>query len=146
MINASHIYNSRIEAEANIGPFSHVDKSQTLHKVKIGAYTEVRRCEIGAFSEIETHSLIAHCKTGPRVTIGSHVACANLDHQKGVEIKISDDAFIGSGTVLIAPVTIGQGAFTAAGSTITDNVPSGSLAIAREYQTNHDGWARRRRK
>ena len=146
VVNASHIYNSRIEAEATIGPFSHVDRSQTLHKVKIGAYTEVRRCEIGAFSEIETHSLIAHCKTGPRVTIGSHVACANINNDKIMEIKISDDAIIGSGTVLVAPVTIGQSAFTAAGSTITDNVPAGSLGIAREYQTNHDGWARRRRK
>ena len=146
VVNASHIYGSRIEAEANIGPFAHVDKSQTLHKVRIGAYTEVRRCEVGAFSKIETHSILAHCKTGPRVTVGSHVACANLNNDKILEIKISDDAIIGSGTVLVAPVTIGQGAFVAAGSTITDNVPAGALGIAREYQTNHDGWAKRRRK
>ncbi|MBQ9743909.1 MAG: hypothetical protein IJW19_02180 [Clostridia bacterium] len=146
VVNASQIYTSSIESEANIGPFSYVEASTALHGVNIGAYTELRRSEIGAFSKINAHCLIAHCKTGPRVMIGSHVSCANFDGRKDSAVKISDDAFIGAGTILVAPVSIGQGAFTAAGSTITDNIPAGALGIAREYQSNHDGWARRKSK
>ena len=78
--------------------------------------------------------------------IGSHVTCANFDGRKDSAVKISDDAFIGAGTILVAPVSVGQGAFTAAGSTITDNIPAGALGIAREYQSNHEGWARRKAK
>jgi len=145
-VNASQIFTSTVEDESTIGPFSFMEGSHTFHKVIIGAYTEVKRSEIGAFSEINAHCLIAQCKTGPRVTIGSHVTCANFDGRKEHSIKINDDAFIGAGTVLVAPVTVGQGAFTAAGSTITDNIPAGALGIAREYQSNHDGWARRKAK
>lgn len=145
-VNASQIYSSTLEDESAVGPFSHIEASHTFHKVSIGSYTEVRRSEIGAFSEINAHCLIAHCKTGPRVSIGSHVSCANFDGRKDNAVKIHDDAFIGAGTILVAPVSIGQGAFTAAGSTITDNVPAGALGIAREYQSNHDGWARRKSK
>ncbi len=145
-INASQIYSSVLEDESTVGPFSHIEASHTFHKVSVGSHTEIKRSEIGAFSEINTHCLIAHCKTGPRVTIGSHVSCANFDGRKDSVVKIHDDAFIGAGTILVAPVSIGQGAFTAAGSTITDNVPAGALGIAREYQSNHDGWARRKSK
>ena len=146
-INASQIYQSFVESEAEIGPFAYIDDStRMLHKVKIGAFTEVRRSIIGAFSEVASHCHIAHCETSPHVTIGNHVCCANYDGRKNNAVKIHEGAFIGSGTILVAPVTVGQGAFTAAGSTITDNVPAGALGIAREYQSNHDGWARRRNK
>ena len=145
-VNASQIFSSTVEDEAIIGPFSYLEASHTLHKVKVGAYTEIRRSDIGAFTEINAHCLIAHCKTGPRVTVGSHVSCANFDGRRDNVVKISDDAFIGAGTILVAPVSVGQGAFTAAGSTITDNIPAGALGIAREYQSNHDGWARRKSK
>ena len=146
VVNASQIYSSSIESEANIGPCSSIESSTALHGVKVGAYTEILRSEIGALSQINTHCLIAHCKTGPRVMIGSHVTCANFDGRKDSVVKISDDAFIGAGTILVAPVSVGQGAFTAAGSTITDNIPAGALGIAREYQSNHEGWARRKSK
>ena len=146
-INASQIYQSFVESEAEIGPFAYIDDStRMLHKVKIGAFTEVRRSIIGAFSEVASHCHIAHCETSPHVTIGNHVCCANYDGRKNNAVKIHEGAFIGSGTILVAPVTVGQGAFTAAGSTITDSVPAGALGIAREYQSNHDGWARRRSK
>ena len=145
-VNASQIYSSTVEDESTVGPFSYIEASHTLHKVSVGAYTEIRRSEIGAFSQINAHCLIAHCKTGPRVTVGNHVSCANFDGRKENAVKIHDDAFIGAGTILVAPVSIGQGAFTAAGSTITDNVPAGALGIAREYQSNHDGWARTKSK
>jgi acetyltransferase-like isoleucine patch superfamily enzyme len=146
-INSSHIYRSFVESEAEIGPFAYIDDStRMLHKVKIGAFTEVRRSIIGAFSDVASHCHIAHCETSPHVTIGNHVCCANYDGRKNNAVKIHEGAFIGSGTILVAPVTVGQGAFTAAGSTITDNVPAGALGIAREYQSNHDGWARRRSK
>ena len=146
-VTSSQIYHSFIESEAEIGPFVYIDDStRMLHKVKIGAFTEVRRSIIGAFSEIASHCHIAHCETSPHVTIGSHVCCANYDGRKNNAVKIHEGAFIGSGTILVAPITVGQGAFTAAGSTITDNVPAGALGIAREYQSNHDGWARRRSK
>ena len=146
-VTSSQVYRSFVESEGEIGPFAYVDDgSRMLHKVKIGAFSEVRRSIIGAFSEIASHSHIANCETGPHVIIGSHVCCANYDGRKNNAVKIQEGAFIGSGTILVAPVTIGTGAFTAAGSTITDNVPAGSLGIAREYQSNHDGWARRRSK
>ena len=146
VINASQVYGSAIGDEANIGPFCHFDATQALHGIKVRGYCEVVRSEIGAFNEVNTHCMLTHCKTGPRVKIGSHVTCANFDGRKVQSVKISDDAFIGAGSTLVAPVNIGQGAFVAAGSTITDNVPAGALGIAREYQSNHEGWARRKSK
>ena len=71
-----------------------------LHKVKIGAFTEVRRSIIGAFSEVASHCHIAHCETSPHVTIGNHVCCANYDGRKNNAVKIHEGAFIGSGTIL----------------------------------------------
>jgi acetyltransferase-like isoleucine patch superfamily enzyme len=146
VINASQVYGSAIEDEANIGPYCHIEATQALHGITVKGYCEVVRSEIGAFTEINTHSMLANCKTGPRVKIGSHVTCANFDGRKDNSVKISDDAFIGAGSTLVAPLNIGQGAFIAAGSTITDNVPAGALGIAREYQSNHEGWARRKNK
>ena len=90
--------------------------------------------------------MITDAEIGARVMIGSCVCTVNYDGKKVSECKIADDAFIGTGVNLIAPLAIGAGSYIAAGSTITDDVSSGALAIARQYQTNHEGWARRRKK
>jgi bifunctional UDP-N-acetylglucosamine pyrophosphorylase/glucosamine-1-phosphate N-acetyltransferase len=95
---------------------------------------------------VHEHSAIIDTEIGQRVTIGTGVCTVNYDGKKITECKIADDAFIGTGVNLIAPLTIGAGSYVAAGSTITDDVNSGALAIARQYQTNHEGWARRRKK
>ena len=78
------------------------------------------------------------------MNVGAGVITCNYDGASKNETRIEDDVFVGSDSQLVAPVTVGAGAYIAAGSTVTDDVPPGSLAVARSRQTNKDGWAARR--
>ncbi len=146
VVDSSYIYASTIEKEVEIGPFCHISEGcHLLSHSKTLAYSKLKGVTLGVSSKIYEHCLIEDCDIGARVTIGAGTQSVNYDGKKAFECKISDDAFVGAGVQLIAPLSIGHGAYVAAGSTITDDVPNGALAIAREYQSNHDGWARRRK-
>jgi bifunctional UDP-N-acetylglucosamine pyrophosphorylase/glucosamine-1-phosphate N-acetyltransferase len=110
------------------------------------AYSKIKNVTLGVASILHEHCLIEHTEIGSRVMIGSGTRTINYDGKKQSECKIADNTFIGAGVNLIAPLTVGMGAYIAAGSTITDDVPVGALAIAREYQSNHDNWAKRRKR
>ncbi len=147
IIDSSQIYHSVIEKDVKIGPFCHVcDGAHILSDTEVYSYAEVRNSTVGPMATVREHSLLADCEVGARVIIGSGFTVATYDGRKNTHSKIYDDAFIGAGVTLVSPVNVGLGAYIAAGSTITDDVPAGALAIARDYQSNHDGWARRRKK
>lgn len=145
VVDSSSVYASTIEKDVEVGPHCHIaDGCHLLSGSHVFAYTMIKSITLGAKSVIYEHCLIESTDIGARVTIGSKVSTVNYDGKKVFECKIADDAFIGSGVNLIAPLSVGTGAYIAAGSTITDDVPAGALAIAREYQSNHENWARRR--
>ncbi len=129
---------------AQVGPFAHLRPGTRLGAVtKVGAYVETKNAEVGDRSKIPHLSYVGDTTIGTGVNVACGVITVNYDGRNKHRTTIEDDAFVGCDTMLVAPVTIGRGAYTAAGSTITEDVPPGSLAIARSRQTLKEGWVAR---
>jgi bifunctional UDP-N-acetylglucosamine pyrophosphorylase / glucosamine-1-phosphate N-acetyltransferase len=130
---------------ANVGPFAHLRVGTRLgDATKVGAYVETKNTTLGDGSKIPHLAYVGDATVGTGVNIACGVITVNYDGQTKSTTTIEDGAFIGCDTMLIAPVTIGAEAYTAAGSTITDDVPAGALGVARSRQTTKEGWAARR--
>lgn len=141
-INASQCYNSIVHDFVKIGPFCHVRPNSVLKKgVKLGDFVEVKNSTIGEKTSISHLTYIGDSDVGERVNFGCGVVTVNYDGTNKNRCTIGDDAFIGCNTNLVAPVTVGNGGYVAAGSTITEAVPADALAIARQRQTNKEGYA-----
>lgn len=135
VFNASQCYNSTVENNVTIGPFSHIRPNSVIKSnVHIGDFVEIKNSTIDNDTHIAHLSYIGDSDVGKRVNFGCGVAIANYDGVKKARCVIKDDAFIGCNTSLVAPVTINEKAYTAAGSTITHDVPPDTLAIARARQ------------
>jgi bifunctional UDP-N-acetylglucosamine pyrophosphorylase / glucosamine-1-phosphate N-acetyltransferase len=134
-----------IGPHAQVGPFAHLRAGTHLAaRTKVGAFAETKNADIGEGSKIPHLAYVGDATIGTAVNISCGVITVNYDGQVKSRTTIEDGAFVGCDTMLIAPVTIGAGAYTAAGSTITDDVPAGALAIARSRQTVKEGWRARR--
>lgn len=141
VIKHSVVTDSEIKNRTSIGPFAHIrPSSQIGDDVKIGNFVEVKKSIMGNDSKASHLSYIGDAEIGENVNIGCGSITVNFDGENKHLTRIEDGAFIGCNSNLIAPVTVGKGAFVAAGSTITDNVPSKSLAIARARQVNKDNY------
>ncbi|MBQ8839904.1 MAG: hypothetical protein IJ004_01055 [Clostridia bacterium] len=142
----SRIEGSIVEHGAVVGPFSTLAEGcHILTESVVGSYCELRGTMVSTGSVISSHCVLSYTDVEQRCLIGSGVVTVDFENKKKQNrVRISTGTVIGSNSTLISPITIGMNAFVAAGSTITDDVPQGALGIAREYQTNHDGWARRR--
>jgi len=145
-INASVIMGSNIGDNNNIGPYSYIRPNTiTGNNVKIGAFCEVKKSSIAEGSKVPHLSYIGDTEIGSGVNIGASSVTVNYDGFKKSKTIIEDNVFIGSDTMLIAPVKIGKSAIVAAGSVIYKDVPSNSLAIERGEQKNiKDGAVRYR--
>lgn len=127
-----------------VGPFAYLRPGAEIGSgVKIGDFVEIKNSVIGNGSKVPHLSYVGDADVGERVNIGCGVITANYDGFNKNRTTIKDDAFIGSNSNLIAPVTVGEGAYIVAGSTITQDVPDDAMAIARERQTNKEGYASR---
>lgn len=127
-----------------VGPFAYLRPGAEIGSgVKIGDFVEIKNSVIGNGSKVPHLSYVGDADVGERVNIGCGVITANYDGFNKNRTTIKDDAFIGSNSSLIAPVTVGEGAYIVAGSTITQDVPDDAMAIARERQTNKEGYASR---
>ena len=147
VINATQIYQSVLENNVKIGPFCHVrPNSHLCEGVKIGDFVEVKNSKVGKDTHASHLTYIGDSDVGERVNFGCGTVCVNYNGYIKNRCVIGDDAFIGCNTNLVAPVTIGDGGYTAAGSTITDDVPAGALAIARARQVVKPEWANEQRK
>jgi bifunctional UDP-N-acetylglucosamine pyrophosphorylase / glucosamine-1-phosphate N-acetyltransferase len=134
-----------IGAGASVGPFTHLRPGTRLGpSTKAGAFVEVKNATFAEGAKAGHLAYVGDATIGERVNVGCGVVLVNYDGRAKHHTVVEADAFVGSGTMLISPVTIGTGAYVAAGSTITDDVPEGALAIARARQTNKEGWAARR--
>ena len=141
------IEGSRIKEDSVIGPHARVRPVTLIGKgVKVGNFVEVKNSRIGDGTKASHLSYIGDAVIGRNVNIGAGTITCNFDGLKKHRTVIGDDVFVGSDSQLIAPVRIGKGAFIAAGSTITDNVPAGALGIGRAAQKIHRQWALKRMK
>jgi bifunctional UDP-N-acetylglucosamine pyrophosphorylase/glucosamine-1-phosphate N-acetyltransferase len=142
VINASQVYRSHIGQEAFVGPFSHVRQNTELGRGgHIGSFVETKNAKIGENTWASHLSYLGDAEIGSNCNIGCGTATANYDRVDKHKTTIGDHAFIGCHTVLVAPVTVGEGAYIGAGSTITDNVPENALGIARNRQSNKKDWS-----
>ena len=137
---------SEIGAEASVGPFSYLRNGSRLGpRSKVGAYVEVKASEIGAGSKVPHLSYVGDATIGAGSNIGAATVFVNYDGVAKHRSRVGDDVRVGSDTMLVAPVEIGDGAYTAAGSVISQDVPAGALGVGRARQRNIEGWVARRR-
>ena len=137
---------SVVEAGASVGPFAHVrPESRVGERAKVGNFVELKKTHLGAGSKAQHLSYLGDASIGPGVNIGAGTITCNYDGVTKSPTRIEAGAFVGSDTTLVAPVTVGEGAYVAAGSTITEDVPRDALALARARQVTKPGWAARRR-
>ncbi len=141
------VIGSRIAQGAAIGPFAHLrPDSDVGESAKVGNFVELKKTTLGPGAKVNHLSYIGDATVGAKVNIGAGVITCNYDGEKKHQTVIEDGAFIGSDAQLVAPVRVGRGAFVAAGSSITQDVPAGALGIARSRQINLDGWVDRKKK
>lgn len=142
----SHVIESVIGESANVGPFSFLRPgSQLGAHSKAGAFVEIKNSIVGAGSKVPHLSYVGDAEIGTNSNIGAATIFVNYDGVTKHRTVIGNEVRIGSDTMLIAPVEIGDGAYTAAGSVITENVPAGSLGLARAKQSNILGWVLQKR-
>jgi bifunctional UDP-N-acetylglucosamine pyrophosphorylase/glucosamine-1-phosphate N-acetyltransferase len=136
-----------IGPRANVGPFASLRPGTDLREAaKAGTFVEVKNSTVGPGSKVPHLSYVGDADIGAGVNVGAGTVFVNYDGIDKHRTTVGDDAFIGSDTMLVAPVTVGSGAQTAAGSTITKDVPPDALAIERADQRTIEGWAARRRR
>lgn len=141
VIRQSAAYNSKIGSEVNIGPFAHIRPDSDIHdEVKIGNFVEIKKAVFGRGSKASHLSYIGDAEVGADVNIGCGSITVNYDGKNKFLTKIEDGVFIGCNSNLVAPVTVGKGAYVAAGSTITEDVPGEALAVARARQVNKEDY------
>jgi bifunctional UDP-N-acetylglucosamine pyrophosphorylase/glucosamine-1-phosphate N-acetyltransferase len=141
-IKQTVVHQSKVGKGVKIGPFAHIRPSSIIEdEVKIGNFVEVKKSTFGSRSKASHLSYIGDAEVGEDVNIGCGAITVNYDGSSKHLTTIKDGAFIGCNANLIAPVTVGQNAYVAAGSTITEDVPARSLSIARARQMNKENYA-----
>ena len=129
-----------------MGPFARLRPGTRLAAgVHVGNFVETKKARLGAGVKAGHLSYLGDARIGRRVNVGAGTITCNYDGYSKYETVIGDDVFIGSDTQLVAPVRVGKGALIAAGTTVTRDVPAGSLALSRAPQKTVAGWADRRR-
>jgi bifunctional UDP-N-acetylglucosamine pyrophosphorylase/glucosamine-1-phosphate N-acetyltransferase len=138
-----HIEDARIGERAEIGPYARLRPGTELGEaVHIGNFVEVKNSQIAARSKANHLAYIGDATIGARVNVGAGTITCNYDGANKFRTVIEDDAFIGSDTQLVAPVTVGKGATLGAGTTLTKNAPPGKLTISRARQVTIENWQR----
>ncbi len=142
----SVIEESEVEEGATLGPFCHLRPGCHIGAgAEIGNYAELKKARVGARTKIHHVSYVGDATVGARVNIGAGTITCNYDGFAKHRTVIADGAFVGTNTSLVAPLTVGEGAYIGAGSVITRDVPPGALAVERSPQIVKDGWVARRR-
>ncbi len=140
------ITDSRIASGAILGPYSHLRPGSEIGEgAHVGNFVETKKTRLGKGSKANHLSYLGDAEIGEKVNIGAGTITCNYDGVNKHKTVIEDQVFIGSDSALVAPVRVGKGAYVAAASCITDNVPEDSLAIARARQIVKEGWARQKR-
>jgi bifunctional UDP-N-acetylglucosamine pyrophosphorylase/glucosamine-1-phosphate N-acetyltransferase len=140
-LHFSYVHECKINEGAIVGPYVHLrPDTELMPGVKVGNFVEIKNSQVGRGSKVPHLSYIGDTDIGSGVNIGCGSITVNYDGKKKHRTTIGNDAFIGCNSNLVAPVTVGEGAYIAAGSTITKEVPPRSLGVGRARQTNIAGW------
>jgi bifunctional UDP-N-acetylglucosamine pyrophosphorylase/glucosamine-1-phosphate N-acetyltransferase len=140
------IVDSVVGAGSHIGPFAHLRPESVLGEgVKVGNFVELKKATLGAGAKANHLSYIGDATVGASANIGAGTITCNYDGAAKHRTTIGEGAFVGSNSTLVAPVTIGDQAYVAAGSAVTEDVPAGALAIGRARQDNKEGWVAKRK-
>lgn len=143
-VNASQLNESVIGSHTTVGPFAYVRPGCTVgDHCRIGDFVELKNSHLDDGTKVSHLTYVGDSDVGKRVNFGCGTVTTNYNGLHKYRCTVGDDVFLGCNTNLIAPVTIGDGAYTAAGSTVDKDVPAGALAIARARQENKPGWAAR---
>ncbi len=138
---------ARVGKAASVGPFARLRPATVLGEgSKVGNFVELKKTTLGAGSKTSHLTYLGDATVGAGANIGAGVVTCNYDGKNKHRTEIGAGAFVGSDTMLVAPVEVGAGATTAAGSTITQNVPPGALGVGRARQRNIEDWASRKRR
>ena len=141
ILNHCIITNAIVADDASIGPFAHLRHGADVRAgAKVGNFVELKKTVLGAGSKANHLAYLGDATIGEHVNIGAGTITCNYDGVNKNQTVIEDGAFVGSDSQLIAPVTIGKGAYVGSGSTIRDDVPAGALAVTAGKQRNIDGW------
>jgi bifunctional UDP-N-acetylglucosamine pyrophosphorylase / glucosamine-1-phosphate N-acetyltransferase len=147
VFNHCVITDARVASDAKVGPFAHLrNDADVREKARVGNFVELKKTVLGEGSKSMHLAYLGDATIGERVNIGAGTITCNYDGEKKNQTVIEDGAFIGSDSQLIAPVTIGTGAYVGSGTTIREDVPSGALAVSAGKQRNIEGWVDNRRK
>ena len=142
----SHCVGASIGPSASVGPFSYLRAEAVIgERAKVGAYVEVKKSTLGAAAKVPHLSYIGDTMIGAGTNIGAGTITANYDGVSKSATVVGVNAFVGTNSTLVAPVTIGDGVYVGAGSTVTGDVEAGDLAVARGRQRAVKGWVLRRR-
>lgn len=142
VIHFTYAHEVVIGDNCNVGPFAHLRPGTQLgDDVKVGNFVEVKNSWVGEGSKIPHLSYIGDADLGSRVNMGCGTITVNYDGKRKHRTRIEDNAFVGCNANLVAPITVGEHSYVAAGSTITKDIPPNALGVARGKQTNIEGWA-----
>lgn len=144
-INNSVLLQSEVKSGTHVGPFAYIRPESVIgQNVKIGDFVEIKKSTIGNYTKVPHLTYVGDAEVGENVNLGCGTITVNYDGKVKHKTIIGDNVFIGCNANLVAPVKVNNDSYVAAGSTITDEVPEGSLAIARERQINKEGWVEKK--
>jgi bifunctional UDP-N-acetylglucosamine pyrophosphorylase/glucosamine-1-phosphate N-acetyltransferase len=138
-----HVEGAVVGDKSIIGPYARLRPGTTLGEdVHVGNFVEIKNSNVAAHSKANHLAYVGDADVGSRVNIGAGTITCNYDGANKFRTTIEDDAFIGSDSQLVAPVTVGKGATIGAGTTLTKDAPAGKLTISRPKQLTIEGWKR----
>jgi bifunctional UDP-N-acetylglucosamine pyrophosphorylase / glucosamine-1-phosphate N-acetyltransferase len=147
IFNHCVITNARVASDVRLGPFAHLrNEADVRERARVGNFVELKKTVLGAGSKSMHLAYLGDATIGEKVNIGAGTITCNYDGTDKHQTVIDDGAFIGSDSQLIAPVTIGKGAYVGSGTTVRSDVPAGALAVSAGTQRNLEGWAADRKK
>jgi bifunctional UDP-N-acetylglucosamine pyrophosphorylase/glucosamine-1-phosphate N-acetyltransferase len=140
-----HLDQARVGDGCRVGPYARLRPEASLAEgVHVGNFVELKKTSMGKRSKANHLAYLGDATIGADVNVGCGTITCNYDGERKHPTRIGDGVFVGSDSILVAPISIGKGAYVAAGSTLTENVPAGALALGRARQVNKNGWARKR--
>lgn len=144
-IQSSVILESKVGNETTVGPFAYLRPGSDIgNKCRVGDFVEIKNSKLGDGAKASHLTYVGDSDVGEKVNLGCGVVFVNYDGSKKSRSVVEDGAFIGCNVNLISPVNVGKGAYVAAGSTITEDVPDGALYVARARSKTLEGWVEKR--
>ena len=145
VLEGSIIVDSETRSDVRVGPYAHLRMGTVLEEaVKVGNFVEIKKSRLGGGTKSMHLTYLGDAEIGENVNVGAGTITCNYDGEQKNKTIIEDGAFIGSDSQLIAPVRVGKNSYVAAGSSISEDVPSESLGIARSRQTNKKNWKKKK--